>query len=962
MTTVGSGSSLVKRCVHEAVFEAASAMERCVDAARQGLEESERRSTVIARRMALGDARIALDKRAPTLRTEFPTQVEHAVSEALRESREEAKQPQRPHAKITEDSLSLLADAEVTQFVEASRLQQGVLPMVEHVLSRLDTLISSAMGLPVVRPDLNPFRPDVLCRALLQAIDRQPEDPELRSLWVKHMTRTFGHELNRLYKLLADQLEAEGVQEARYRLKLTAVGGGGGAGSGAARGKGKGTGGAGGSGAGGPGGGGSGGAGGGYGGPGGPGGVGGPGGGGGFGGGAGGGAGGPGGGDGSGNGGGRGGAGSSQRRRPFPHMSRLARAKTAVSHDVVHDFLYQPQWIAEHDEPLPEGYYEAVQKETAALYRQPREEAFDESGWARWQDAHRAISPVDRPPRDVDVQAPLPERDWGAHASAQNRARTLMALKAKARKVSEVLGLDAVRTLVSQVAGDQRVLAPVREAFVALEPALMRMALADPRFFGSDEHPARRLVESVAQRSFKFNDEFSEEFESFMAPVRATVRELSDQNEVAERDFSERLQALQTQWKAQDDEDAVQHQRGLQSIHFAQERQALADKIAWEFSLRSDLPGVPGVVVDFLFQDWSLVIAHAQLTDKRGQLDPGGYLAVVTDLLWSVKRDAALKQPARLFEVVPSLLQTLRRGLDMLGKDPEDSEPFFTALMRYHDPVLRLRRRRSAIDAEASGFTPLDAGDSSLLPPTEPVPIEVPKPKAAEQPWLGRHELTVAGFEEALADADTTMGAPLVDAEEAGQAEEPAEASVTLPPGETAMRAFAPTEPVTVRAVPPASEGAALEGTPAAGTEPAAAAGEPAPVFQPGSAAENPEAADEDEALARRRAELARLRQGDWVDLLSHGKWRRAQLLWTSDNGALFMFVSRGGQPHTMTRRTCEKLMKLRQLRIVDAGAVVDKAMRQVADQAAVAREARRNGQLDEQDEADVHDHDHDHA
>ena len=40
----------------------------------------------------------------------------------------------------------------------------------------------------------------------------------------------------------------------------------------------------------------------------------------------------------------------------------------------------------------------------------------------------------------------------------------------------------------------------------------------------------------------------------------------------------------------------------------------------------------------------------------------------------------------------------------------------------------------------------------------------------------------------------------------------------------------------------------------------------------------------------------------------------------------------------------------------------VDNVFRQVADQAAVAREARRNGQLDEQDEADVHDHDHDHA
>ncbi len=227
-------------------------MERCVDTARQSLEESERRSTVIARRMALGDARIALDKRAPTLRTEFPTQVEHAVSEALRESREEAKQPQRPHAKITENApgLSLLADAEVTQFVEASRLQQGVLPMVEHVLSRLDTLISSAMGLPVVRPDRNPFRPDVLCRALLQAIDRQPEDPELRSLWVKHMTRTFGTSSTAstscwptIWKPKAFR-SALPAQADRCRRRRRRRGG-------AARGKGKGAGGAGGSGAGG---------------------------------------------------------------------------------------------------------------------------------------------------------------------------------------------------------------------------------------------------------------------------------------------------------------------------------------------------------------------------------------------------------------------------------------------------------------------------------------------------------------------------------------------------------------------------------------------------------------------------------------------------------------------------------------------------------------------------------------
>ena len=128
-------------------------------------------------------------------------------------------------------------------------------------------------------------------------------------------------------------------------------------------------------------------------------------------------------------------------------------------------------------------------------------------------------------------------------------------------------------------------------------------------------------------------------------------------------------------------------------MHFAQERQALADKVAWEFSLRSDLDRVPAVVADFLFKDWSLVIAHAQLTDTRGQLDPGGYLAVVTDLLWSVKRSAVLKEPRRLFEVVPGVLQTLRRGLEMLGKEPRETDAFFGAQTQYRVVVTHQRTK-----------------------------------------------------------------------------------------------------------------------------------------------------------------------------------------------------------------------------------------------------------------------------
>ncbi len=52
------------------------------------------------------------------------------------------------------------------------------------------------------------------------------------------------------------------------------------------------------------------------------------------------------------------------------------------------------------------------------------------------------------------------------------------------------------------------------------------------------------------------------------------------------------------------------------------------------------------------------------------------------------------------------------------------------------------------------------------------------------------------------------------------------------------------------------------------------------------------------------------------------------------------MFISHGGRPHSMTRRTCEKLLRQRKLRPVPAGAVVDKALRGLADQ---ARETQRS-------------------
>ncbi|MDO5693266.1 MAG: DUF1631 family protein [Pseudomonadota bacterium] len=866
MLSVSIQSPLLRRARQEASFLASSMLDRGIEVTVAVLEEAERASKSVPTRMLLGEAMATLLKRKAELRAAFPARLDEAVARALDAARGAGEAPARQAVSL--DELALVEDTEVSRFVEASRLQQTVMPVVEEPLARLDSLMSSALGLPVVRADLNPLRPDVVCGALLDLLEAVPEEAEVRAQWVRYIAKPFARELKGLYEAVVKLLEEQGVEEARYRLKLTeggalpakapaprpqALGGhreqahGGGPAVGEAM------------------------------------------------------------------------ASDAdqlrQRRGLFPRMGDLAKSRPAVPQALMRDFLYRPQWVTENDEPLPAAYYEAVRAQAAAAQRM-QAGRYDEMAAARTHEQARAMSVVDRPARSVALEQSLSPEHWGDAGSALERTRTLMELKAQATRISQALGLDAVRTLVEQVAGDERMLAPVREAFVAMEPALLRMAMADPRFFGDDHHPARRLVEGVAQRSFKYNDEYATDFEQFMAPVRQAVRALNAQARPQASDFATRLRAIEEEWRHQDDAEKQVHEPGLRSMHFAQERQALADKIASEFGLRSDLDGVPNIVVDFLFRDWSLVIAHAQLTDDRGQLDPGGYLAVVTDLLWSVKREAALRQPARLFQVVPGLVQTLRRGLDMLGKEPEETAAFFDALMRYHDPVLRLRRLRSARDAEASGLIPLDVTDSVLasLPDTDVAPLERPQPRAAEQPWLGRHELAAAGFE---VEAESVAG-PLTDLDALDAA--------PGMPGDTDMAGLASTRPL----YDPVTDIGALTDLPSdlppLDERSGAAVSEPATLLQ--------EAEGVEDAEARTRALLARLRVGDWVDLKVRGGWRRAQLQWTSDNGTLYMFISHGGRPHSMTQRTCAKLIRNRHLRPVDAGAVVDKALRRLGDAA----------------------------
>ncbi|HMP10812.1 DUF1631 family protein [Hydrogenophaga sp.] len=777
---------LLEQCFGRVLRGAPALLERLADEAVASLQASEQQGRDVRDRELLARAWWNLLQHKTALAQQFPLRLSHAFHHADSEGQTSSL------ARLSDSSLlSLVDDSEVSESLESARLIQALMPVVEQSLSMVDARMSSLIGLDTIHAEKNPLRPSVFVRALRDLMAEREPDAEVRRLWLQRMAPALGKALCQLYEQVALLLQKANVKEAGYRVRLVA--------------------------------------------------------------------------DShpsqhaplstrswleGGQHESRAEADSLARSEPAGdplvlRMGDLARESSPLRHEVMQAFLGGPEGA--FDQPLDNAFYEQVRRELTrvdTLARLP-----ESSAQAREQQhlQRRGLAPVDRPALEVGVGSELDAEQWGPLAGPQERSRVLLELKHQADKVSQAVGLDVVRKLVSQVAGDPLLLAPIREAVVALEPSLLRLAMDEPRYFSREDHPARQWIEEVAQRSFRYNDEYASEFTEFLEPLQEQVRQLNASGLSEPHAFSDALASLREQWAAADREEEERKRRQLQALHHAEARQELADQIAWEISNRPDVFNAPGVVLDFLYGSWALVIASDRLAHPEGGPDPSGYQKIISHLLWSTRREVTLKRPRQLFEVVPGMLKVLRKGLDELGKTAEETQTFFDALLKLHEPVLKLRRMRVQVDGAHSGPAPLEP-DAGSVPPEllAPATAEQQKPRAKDQPWIGIGERHAAGF------ADT----------EPAEEEEPQDR---------------------------ADEGAS----------------------------------DADDPVAL----LDRLHTGDWVDLFSAGHWLRAELVWSSSKGSLFMFTSRGGRAHTMTRRSCEKLLHRRLIRPVAARPVVAKAL-----------------------------------
>ena len=280
-----------------------------------------------------------------------------------------------------------------------------------------------------------------------------------------------------------------------------------------------------------------------------------------------------------------------------------------------------------------------------------------------------------RPKTPAPVAAPIDMLAQPAPSAVQDAARPRLGLQ---------LGEEVVRLMFDNLSVDKRLLPDFKRQLKAMEPAVLKLARQDSRFFSDRTHPARQFLDRITQRSLAFSDEKDPGWRRFVVTVEDSVRWL-DSKVVDADTFGELMDHLHDQWIDHDQVLRQRREEAARALLHAEQRNLLAQKLAAEFAHQVEGLDVADFISDFLKNSWAQVVAEAQLSCADGSDDPYGYRALVDDLVWSVQKSTATRGRARrLVQMIPSLLAKLREGLNRIEYPPELTARFFNNLITIH--------------------------------------------------------------------------------------------------------------------------------------------------------------------------------------------------------------------------------------------------------------------------------------
>jgi hypothetical protein len=240
-------------------------------------------------------------------------------------------------------------------------------------------------------------------------------------------------------------------------------------------------------------------------------------------------------------------------------------------------------------------------------------------------------------------------------------------LKQAAATPVERATIEIVALLFQSILTEERIPAAVRVWFARLQMPVLRVAIGEPDFFATTDHPARRLIDRMGTCVMGFDATMRHAGDMVEKEIKRVVQVVEAYPDTGRRVFQTVLSEFEKFLEHYFKNENEASRKGVSLAQQVEQRETLA--IQYTIELRKMLNEVPVQegVREFLFHVWADVLAMTAVKHDLQSEETTAMKRAAADLIWSASAKVSREERAEVIRRLPPLLKTLRDGMQSAG-------------------------------------------------------------------------------------------------------------------------------------------------------------------------------------------------------------------------------------------------------------------------------------------------------
>ncbi|MBV1922001.1 MAG: DUF1631 domain-containing protein [Pseudomonadales bacterium] len=241
--------------------------------------------------------------------------------------------------------------------------------------------------------------------------------------------------------------------------------------------------------------------------------------------------------------------------------------------------------------------------------------------------------------------------------------------------------INLVAMFFDFVLDDQNLPVTVQALIGRLQIPILKVALKDKTFFENTNHPARLLINKLAESTVGLNNEDKEKQDILYSLIQLIVQEIHDKYDGSVNIFKEQLRLLESQLATEQHRATVIEKRTSEAALGKAKTEKARSVVRETISERIKNATLPSSVSEFLVKHWHKFLLSNHL--RHGVQSPEWLDAVqvIDDLIWVIQPHTDEKSQLRALKLAPHLTDRIQKGIKKANAHNEEWNTLLPTLL-----------------------------------------------------------------------------------------------------------------------------------------------------------------------------------------------------------------------------------------------------------------------------------------